>query len=302
MSDSALKPVNITDAKGVQAGDNNIQFNFFGGQPSDADIEKVRNAAMTHGSDSPKLIQLLSRLIDRHDQTRMFSRSASDVPCRCFVVECHLGDAPEYLAYKLNLSAHMKRNGLRQINVEEIAPVNIAFEPTGPTQFLAALEDELEDQLGNWLQKVNRLKNVYVSSSTGKNVVQQAEVILEDIAQVNARFAGKRELAPCFIILPLYQEQYSWWSIRSVRRKLRKLEARGLVNLPPLTEIEYRHLAAFLPELPKPARRDFKTLFSWEDINQDFYQCLKEDEVKRYRDVIPKFTEILQQRWLNNRI
>jgi len=121
---------------------------------------------------------------------------------------------------------------------------------------------------------------------------------MRDISKINEQLKNREGLFPCFIILPFFREQYSWWSIKGVRRKLGKLEKQGLVSLPPLTEIEYRHLAAFLPELPKPARRDFKSMFKWQDLNQDFYTCLKENEHKRYRDVIPKFSEILQARWL----
>jgi len=131
MNYGASAPVNISDSKGVLAGDNNLQFNFYGWKPTDEDLDKIRRAVSGHGNDSPRLIQLLSRLIDRHDQSAVLNSAQNNLPCRCFVAECRFGDAPEYLAYKLALNAHMQVKGLRHINFEEVEPVNIAFEPKG---------------------------------------------------------------------------------------------------------------------------------------------------------------------------
>lgn len=241
------------------------------------------------------LISLLSRILDRKDQSTMLDSSSTTATCRCFVMECTDGDAPELFAHKIKALAHMRTNGLKNLAKDTIEPINVAYSP-GSRSFIDVLEDELEEDVSCWIKKDHQLKVVFVSSSNGRNVVKQIESILNGINILNTELSEQKNLAPCMIIVPFYRDQFSWLAAKITQFQISNLQKIGAVQLPKLGELSGYHLSAFVPELPKKARINFEEKFNTNDLNQEFYKCMKENEAKKYRDIKPDFEQILQKR------
>lgn len=241
------------------------------------------------------IIQVLSRVLDRKEQSTVLQSASANSICHCFVMECTNGDAAELFAHKIKAIDHMQKSGLRNMTKEAIEPIHFAYSPSSGS-FIEVLEEEIEENVVSWLKRENELKVVFVSSSDGRNIIRQIERIIADINTLNIELCDQASLAQCIIIVPFYRDQFSWLGATIAKFQMRNLKKRGLVELPKLGEVSSYHLSVFIPDLPKNARKDFESKFDTTDINQDFYRCMKENKTKKYREIKPEFEQILQNR------
>lgn len=241
------------------------------------------------------LVSLLSRILDRKDQFTMLDGFSTSAICRCYVMECTDGDAPELFAHKIKALAHMRLKGLKSLANDTIEPINVAYSP-GSRSFIDVLEDELEENVSDWIKKDHQLKVVFVSSSNGRNVAQQIASILSGINTLNNELSEQKNIAPCIIMVPFYREQFTWFAAKIAQLQISNMHKEGAIQLPKLGELSSYDLSAFVPELPKKARINFEEKFDTNDLNQEFYKCMKENEAKKYRDIKPDFEQILQKR------
>jgi hypothetical protein len=240
------------------------------------------------------LVKLLSEILDRNDQSAMLESSLTNAVCRCFVMECTNADAPEFFAHKIKALAHMQYKGFSQLTEHSFKPITFGCR-LGSRSFFEELEDVVGEEIPKWLKKDDELKVVFISSSDWRNVVKRIENIMVDITTLNAELSDQANIAPCIIIVPFYRGDFNWLAAKIAQFQIHKLQKRGLVQLPQLSDLSVHHLRAFSDELPSKAREDFKSAFKDDDINQDFYQCMKENDAKKYRDIKPDFERILQK-------